>query len=146
MFALLACADTTGAASCDLLVWTDYAGVDVRLNARDLGGAGLSQIMAATNSEKDGTAWDDGSARVIRREYVATHASHVLRINGSAQGDGGDTGDAALSGEPAGYVTNYADGIALDFTAALICAFPHAAMTDPQAAQFETDLLTIMGL
>jgi hypothetical protein len=94
-------------------------------------------------SNRTGTT--EYGAQVIRWEHGSTNASHVYRVNGSARGAGTDADDIGLVGAVGGGVDLYLTEVGSQ-PYALICAFPHAAMTDPQAAQFETDLLTIMGL
>jgi hypothetical protein len=98
---------------------------------------------AETVSTRSGTSFDNG-VHVVRMEYNATHASHVMRVDGVAYTTAASTADITLNADLSGvYFGDYYGGL-LDVAAVFWC--PYASINDTQAAQVETDLLTIMGL
>jgi hypothetical protein len=103
----------------------------------------VTDAGAETVSTRSGTSFDNG-VHVVRMEYNATHASHVMRVDGVAYTTAASTADITLNADLSGvYFGDYYGGL-LDVAAVFWC--PYASINDTQAAQVETDLLTIMGL
>ena len=97
-------------------------------------------------STREGTSVDDNAPHVMRAECNGTHASNLLRVDGATYAtEGWGTADPTLDLATVGVLigdTNAA--VSTKIVAIFACAY--ATINDTQAAQVETDLLTIMGL
>lgn len=100
-------------------------------------------------STREGADYDDGSTRVIRWGFNMSHASHVLRVNGTAYTAATSTENPSPFYADPGYIAFNSGGFAPTALATRVVALfacAYATIDDTQAAQVETDLLTIMGL
>ncbi len=79
---------------------------------------------------------------MVRAEYGGANASHLLRIDGATLATAPASASPTLAGA-LGRVMIYREAV-MDVVA--MFAIGHATINDTQAAQIETDLLTIMGL
>lgn len=147
IFVVASSADTTGATASLIWSWTDYGGHKIDLSPREMGvfDTGISIIAGdagANVSTRTGTAWDDSQPHVVRLEHNATHASHVLRIDGTPYATSGSaTADASLAGAGASFLETYGQASAHDITIAAVFACAHAGINDTQSAAVETDLM-----